>query len=63
MKKQKQQTYSFLTGLEKSIMRVIVIAGPMLLMILPEVWMNVTLGAVITFVINFAKNYRYKWDA
>jgi hypothetical protein len=49
--------YSLLTGLEKTLVRTIIIAGPLVLTLLPETWMNVTLGAVITFVINYAKNY------
>lgn len=52
------QTYSFLMGLEKTLFRTIIIAGPLLVSLLPQDWMNVTLGAVITFVINFAKNYK-----
>lgn len=49
--------YSFLIGLEKTLFRVIVIAGPIVLTLLPEMWQNVTLGAAITFLINLAKNW------
>jgi hypothetical protein len=52
----KKQEYSFLLGLEKTITRVIIIAGPILVGLLPEAWMNVTLGAAIIFAINWAKN-------
>ena len=43
-------------GLEKSLFKTIVVVGPLLIGILPEQWMNITLGAVVTFVINYAKN-------
>lgn len=49
--------YSLYLGLEKTALRVIIIALPILAEILPEQWMNLTLGGVITFLINFAKNY------
>lgn len=49
--------YSLITGLEKTFFRVVLIAGPVALVVLPETWMNITLGAVLTFLINFAKNY------
>lgn len=49
--------YSFTVGLEKTLLRVIIIAGPILLSVLPEMWQNVTLGAAITFLINLAKNW------
>lgn len=48
--------YSVLLGLEKSIFKMIMIGGPLLAAILPEEWMNVTLGIAIAFVINYAKN-------
>ena len=48
--------YSFLVGVEKTLLRTLVIAGPMLISLLPAEWMNVTLGAVLAFAINFAKN-------
>ena len=51
------QKYSYLKGLEKTVLRVIIIAGPILFTLLPEDWMNLTLGAAITFAINFAKYY------
>lgn len=50
--------YSFTVGLEKTLLRVALVAGPILLMILPETWQNVTLGGAIVFLINLAKN----WD-
>jgi hypothetical protein len=48
--------YSFLIGAEKTIFRLVTIAGPILVELLPETWMNITLGAALTFLINFAKN-------
>lgn len=52
--------YSFIIGLEKTLLRTIIIAGPILLGILPDVWMNLTVGAAITFLINYAKNRNKK---
>lgn len=51
------EKYSYLKGIEKTLLRVFVIAGPIMFTLLPEDWMNLTLGAVITFAINYAKNY------
>lgn len=48
--------YSVLMGLEKSVFRTIVVAGPLLIGILPQAWMNITLGMVLTFLVNYAKN-------
>lgn len=48
--------YSFLIGLEKSIFRTVVAVGPLLIGVLPEVWMNITLGTAIMLLINYAKN-------
>ncbi len=48
--------YSFITGLEKSVFRTIVIAGPLLIELLPSTWMNITLGGLLTLAINYAKN-------
>lgn len=43
-------------GLEKSVFRTIVVASPLLIGILPQAWMNITLGMVLTFLVNYAKN-------
>lgn len=48
--------YSILTGIEKSIFKMITVGGPLMLSILPEQWMNITLGTVIAFLINYEKN-------
>lgn len=53
-------SYSFLIGIEKTLFRVALIGGPILLTILPEQWMNLTLSAAITFLINFVKNYNFE---
>lgn len=50
--------YSFTVGIEKTLLRVALVAGPILLAILPETWQNVTLGGALVFLINLAKN----WD-
>lgn len=49
--------YSVLTGLEKTAFRTILFSGPLLIEVLPESWMNITIGAVLTFLVNYAKNY------
>jgi len=49
--------YSVVTGLEKTLFRVALVAGPMLLVLLPETWQNVTLGGALVFLINLAKNW------
>lgn len=59
MKKETKQGYSFLMGMEKTLFRLIIIAGPLLLMVLPEEWMNLTLSGAIVFAMNFAKNYSF----
>ena len=48
--------YSVLIGLEKSLFRTLVVATPILIGILPQEWMNVTLGTALLFVSNYAKN-------
>lgn len=48
--------YSVLTGLEKSVFKVIMFAGPAIIDILPQAWMNLTVGMVLAFIINYAKN-------
>lgn len=48
--------YSALIGLEKSIFRSVVVAAPLLIGVLPQAWMNITLGMVLTFLVNYAKN-------
>ena len=48
--------YSVLIGLEKTLFRTIVAVSPLLIGLLPQAWMNVTLGAVLTFAVNYAKN-------
>lgn len=48
--------YSVLLGLEKSVFRTTLVVGPLLIGVLPQAWMNVTLGMVLTFLINYAKN-------
>ena len=48
--------YSVITGLEKSVFRAIVAGGPLLIGLLPQDWLNLTLGGAIMFLINYAKN-------
>lgn len=51
-----QEKYSALIGLEKTLFRMLIIGGPVLIGALPEDWMNMTIGGVIMFLINYAKN-------
>lgn len=53
----KKNSYSFLTGLEKTFFKTIVVALPIVADTMPEEWMNITLGAVLVFIVNFAKNW------
>jgi hypothetical protein len=50
------EKYSIITGLEKTSLRLLIVAGPLLLTLLPAEWMNLTLGGGVLFLINWAKN-------
>lgn len=52
--------YSFLVGLEKTVLRLLVVGAPLILEVLPETWMNLTVGGIVVFLINFAKNRKKK---
>lgn len=47
--------YSFWIGLRKMAVNLLVVAGPMLVGVLPQEWMNMTLSGAILLVINYAK--------
>lgn len=51
--------YSFLVGLEKTLLRVAVIVVPIIYNVLPAEWMNITLGGALIFLMNFIKNYDF----
>ncbi len=48
--------YSLLVGLEKTAFRTLVFAAPLMIGVLPEEWMNITIGSILTFLVNYAKN-------
>lgn len=52
--------YSFFIGLEKTFFRVVAVGAPLLLEVLPEQWMNLTLGGALIFLVNYAKNRNKK---
>lgn len=54
-----QKEYSFLIGVEKTLVRLLIIAGPLVFVLFPETWMNVTLGGALTFGLNWLKNYPF----
>lgn len=47
--------YSFWKGLSKTIMSLIIIAGPILMHALPSDIANLTVGGIITLILNYAK--------
>jgi len=49
------QKYSFWIGFKKAFVQVILFGLPLLAQILPEAWMNLTLGGVLTLVVNYIK--------
>lgn len=49
------QKYSFWIGLKKSLIQVVLFGLPLLAQILPEAWMNLTLGGILTIIVNYIK--------
>lgn len=47
--------YSFKKGATKTMVQVLVIGVPLLIGILPEEWMNLTLGGLLSLLVNWAK--------
>jgi hypothetical protein len=47
--------YSFKKGLIKTVTSLILVGAPLLLNALPEAWMNLTVGAVLTLGFNYLK--------
>ena len=47
--------YSFKKGLGKMLINVIIIGLPLLVQILPQEWMNVTLGGALYMLLNYVK--------
>ena len=49
--------YSFLIGLEKSVFRAVVVGVPIIVGVLPEAWMNMTIGGALMLLLNWVKNH------
>lgn len=47
--------YSFSKGLKKSLISMVLIGLPMLLQLLPEQWLNLTLGGALVLIVNYLK--------
>jgi hypothetical protein len=54
-----ESKYSFLIGLRKTAVNTALITAPMLINLLPQEWLNLTLGAALYMVLNFLK---VKWS-
>ena len=51
----KKTNYSFWIGLRKAVINLVVVAGPVLLTLMPEVWANLTLSGAVLLIINYLK--------
>jgi hypothetical protein len=52
------KTYSFGIGVKKALVAIVLFGLPLLVEILPEQWMNLTIGALLTLAVNYIKfNY------
>jgi len=49
------KTYSFWTGLKKALVQVVLFGLPLLIQLLPEAWMNITVGGLLTLAVNYIK--------
>ena len=47
--------YSFLKGLEKAAINTALVSLPIIVQLLPEAWMNMSVGAVLLLGINYLK--------
>ncbi len=47
--------YSFLKGLWKGMLGVVLVGAPILVSALPQEWMNYTIGGVLLMIVNFLK--------
>lgn len=50
--------YSFLIGLRKAVVNTALITAPMLINLVPQDWLNLTLGGALYMVLNYLK---VKW--
>jgi len=49
------KNYSFLIGLRKTAINLLIVATPLLIGLLPEAWANLTLSGTILLIVNFLK--------
>ena len=47
--------YSFIKGLIKSVVSVLLVGAPVVLGLLPAEWMNLTVGGALVLLVNFLK--------
>ena len=47
--------YSFWKGLKKSVVSVILVGLPLVVTLLPQEWMNLTLGGLAVLLLNYLK--------
>lgn len=47
--------YSFLTGLKKTLIQMAIFGLPMVVTLLPETWMNLTVGGILALIVNYLK--------
>ena len=49
------KSYSFWTGLKKGLVNVVLIGAPLVFTLLPQEWMNLTVGGLAVMLLNFLK--------
>lgn len=47
--------YSHTKGIKKGLIAVVLFGIPVLIQILPQAWMNLTLGGLFTYLLNYLK--------
>lgn len=47
--------YSLTKGVVKSVVSVVLVGVPLVLQVLPEAWMNMTVGGALVLLVNFLK--------
>ena len=50
-----ERKYSFLKGVKKSLVAVVLVGLPVLVSVLPAQWMDYTIGGVLVLIVNFLK--------
>lgn len=49
------KNYSFFKGLQKAVISIIIVGGPLAATLLPTEWANLTLSGAILLLVNFLK--------